>query len=78
MALPDELLLSGKSGPCQITQPERFEPLVRMSDSALEKLADDLLKLLESETRGGGDERLSDYIDLLSLQCMRELNGRAF
>jgi hypothetical protein len=78
VSLPDEMLLSGKSGVHQITPPERFEPLARMSDAALEKLSDDLLKLLESETRAGGDERLADYIDLLSLQCMREVMRRSF
>jgi hypothetical protein len=78
VTLPDELLLSGKSGSRQVSPPERFEPLARMSDAALEKLSNDLLTLLESETRTDGDERLADYIDLLSLQCMREVMRRGF
>lgn len=78
VSLPDELLASGKSGVHQIVEPERFEPLARMSDAALERLADDMLKLLESESRTDEDPRLQGYIDLLSLQCMREVMRRTF
>lgn len=78
VSLPDELLATGKSGVHQITEPEQFEPLARMSDTALENLALDLLTLLESESRTGEDPRLQEYIDLMSLQCMQEINRRSF
>ena len=76
--IPGELLFSGKSGVQQVKPPEQPVPLSRMTDAALERLANDMLALLESETRDATDTRLTDYIDLISLQCMQEINRRCF
>jgi hypothetical protein len=37
-----------------------------------------MIALLESESRDESDPRLVEYIDLLSLQCEREIMRRIF
>lgn len=75
-ALPPQLLASGKSGPAQVSEPEKPVPLTRMSDAALARFADDLTTLLETESRDDMDPRLADYIDLLCIQVEREVMRR--
>jgi hypothetical protein len=76
VALPDSLLASGKSGQSQVDAPEQPVPLSRMSDAALMAFATDMIALLESESRDESDPRLVDYINMLSLQCEREIMSR--
>ena len=78
VSLPDELLLSGKSGVHQIAPAEQPVPLSRMTDDQLMTFAADMIALLESESRDESDPRLVEYIDLLSLQCEREIMRRVF
>lgn len=77
VSLPDELLLSGKSGTRQILTPEQPVPLSRMTDAQLFRFASSMVVLLESEwSRDDEDTRLTDYINLLSIQCEREIMRR--
>ena len=78
VTIPGELLLSGKSGTAQVQPPEQPVPLSRMTDAQLLRFAQDMLVLLESESRPDSDPRLTEYIDLLSAQCMAEINRRTF
>lgn len=78
VTIPGVLLLSGRSGPTQVHPPEQYQPIARMSDAALLAFADSMATLFETETRGATDQRLVDYIDLLSLQCSREIMRRNF
>jgi hypothetical protein len=78
VTIPGELLLSGRSGAAQVTAPEQPVPLSRMTDEQLTRFAADMIALLESESRDESDTRLVEYIDLLSLQCEREIMRRIF
>lgn len=76
--IPGELLFSGKSGVQQVKPPEQPVPLSRMTDAQLMTFAADMIALLESESRDESDARLVEYIDLLALQCEREIMRRCF
>jgi hypothetical protein len=73
-ALDMPLLATGRSGVTQVTPPEQFEPLARMSDAALIRFAD------EMQTLAGHDEdgNLGEYIQLLHLQCQITLADKVF
>lgn len=79
--LPTTLLSSGMSGAQRIHEPEQPSPMSRMTDAALERLAENLLKLLDQHhdaerKQGGVNPGLHEYIDLLWMQVTDELMRR--
>lgn len=78
VAIDMPLLASGKSGTAQVQPPEQPVQLSRMTDAQLMRFAAEMIALLESESRGDGesDSRLVEYIDLLAIQCEREIMRR--
>ena len=79
--LPPVLRLSGMSGAQRIHAPEAPAPMSRMTDAALERLAENLLTLLEQHPdeerkQGGINPGLHEYIDLLWMQVTEELMRR--
>lgn len=82
VAMPNELLLSGMSGPKLVQPPEQPTAIgPRMTDAALFRLADNLATLMESfaneeEKPGGVTPSLREYVELLTLQVEREIMRR--
>lgn len=75
VTIPGQLLLSGKSGPTQLTAPKQHVPLTRMSDSALLTFADEMLQIM-AEGPDTATPELCDYLQLLCLQVEREIMER--
>jgi hypothetical protein len=81
VALPTDLHCSNLSGPRQVRPPEQGQGFASLTDVALERLAENLLKLMDEvaaeEKRGGMNPSLRDYVELLDRQVTSELLRRS-
>lgn len=81
VSLPSTLLSTGMSGPQRVHAPEAPDSYAKLTDAALERLAENLMAFMEEHAReadqgGGLTPGLRDYTDLLWMQVTRELMRR--
>ena len=78
VSLPTTLLSTNMSGPARIAPAEQPTPYARLSDAALERLAENLAGELEKldAKPGGLTPSVADYYALLQMQVAGEMMRR--